>query len=652
MPTMDEMQLSVATRDVCCRQLVLAGPGTGKTETVARRLAHLLDHGTGPGQILVLSFSRSAVRTLTRRLESFAVDSEAMADLRHVSIRTFDSWAFRLLRRLDSTPADLLRQTHDENIATLTTLLWSEGPADIAALLNPVRHVIVDEFQDLAGVRGNLVLALLHFLAPPKDQGCGFTVLGDEAQAIYGFALRQQQEGDLTGITTRELIARIRADYAGELVEAPLTTNYRAVEKWAKVADLLRQILLRGTGPKAKLNAIRKVVGRLSVRKVVQAADPDRIRNGGSAAILTRTNGQAIRVWQQVMGQACEGPGIDVHIGGRAQSTTVPPWLGAVLGRFRGSTVTRSKFHKLYRHVLGSDAVLAGALDAPGSEPAWEALVRAAGAGGQDSSIDLCTLRERLDWPDLFPDDGGAEGAQLSIMTIHQSKGREFNDVSLLEQDEDADMPETAEEVMEEASVIFVAMTRAQRSLQQLTSDGLYPLWPRTFEKGRRLRWHNRARSWHNLEMGLRGDVDPRGFVDLRLHETETAVAGVQELLCSQAASLRGRKVVLRKAPYPPGSHKKFAYKILLQEQQGGNEKLLGVTTPQVTFDILNVVGEGYGLPSVIYNLRITGVVTLGLRGDDTADLAPDWAASGLWLGVNIYGTGDFKPYRWKGGQQ
>ena len=110
--------------------------------------------------------------------------------------------------------------------------------------------------------------------------------------------------------------------------------------------------------------------------------------------------------------------------------------------------------------------------------------------------------------------------------------------------------------------------------------------------------------------------------------------------------------MVLRKTPYPPGSHKKFAYEIRLQEEQGGDERLLGMTTTQVTFDILKVMGKGYVLPSAIYNLRITGVVTLGLRGDDTVDLAPDWAASGLWLGVNIYGTGDFKPYKWKGGQQ
>jgi superfamily I DNA/RNA helicase len=36
----DEKQAEVARRDAGARQLVLAGPGTGKTETVALRLRH------------------------------------------------------------------------------------------------------------------------------------------------------------------------------------------------------------------------------------------------------------------------------------------------------------------------------------------------------------------------------------------------------------------------------------------------------------------------------------------------------------------------------------------------------------------------------------------------------------------------------------
>ena len=40
--------------------LVIAGAGSGKTNTLAHRVAHLLLHGADPGRILLLTFSRRA----------------------------------------------------------------------------------------------------------------------------------------------------------------------------------------------------------------------------------------------------------------------------------------------------------------------------------------------------------------------------------------------------------------------------------------------------------------------------------------------------------------------------------------------------------------------------------------------------------------
>ena len=48
--------------------LVIAGAGSGKTNTLAHRVAHLLVKGADPHRILLLTFSRRAASEMTRRV--------------------------------------------------------------------------------------------------------------------------------------------------------------------------------------------------------------------------------------------------------------------------------------------------------------------------------------------------------------------------------------------------------------------------------------------------------------------------------------------------------------------------------------------------------------------------------------------------------
>src|ERR1700749_3372253 len=47
--------------------LIVGGAGTGKTDTLAHRVAHLVIHGVDPGRILMLTFTRRAATELRRR---------------------------------------------------------------------------------------------------------------------------------------------------------------------------------------------------------------------------------------------------------------------------------------------------------------------------------------------------------------------------------------------------------------------------------------------------------------------------------------------------------------------------------------------------------------------------------------------------------
>jgi DNA helicase-2/ATP-dependent DNA helicase PcrA len=85
--------------------LVIAGAGTGKTMTLAHRVAHLIISGVSPERILLLTFTRRAAQEMMRRVD--AIVRQAMAANDSTSLPasvlpwsgTFHSIANRLLRR-------------------------------------------------------------------------------------------------------------------------------------------------------------------------------------------------------------------------------------------------------------------------------------------------------------------------------------------------------------------------------------------------------------------------------------------------------------------------------------------------------------------------------------------------------------------------
>ena len=85
--------------------LIVAGAGTGKTNTLAHRVAWLVLAGVEPDRILLLTFTRRAAQEMTRRaqrivdasLRERAGDAQRWRELRWAG--TFHSIANRLLRQ-------------------------------------------------------------------------------------------------------------------------------------------------------------------------------------------------------------------------------------------------------------------------------------------------------------------------------------------------------------------------------------------------------------------------------------------------------------------------------------------------------------------------------------------------------------------------
>ena len=276
--------------------LVLAGAGTGKTSTLAARVAALLERGVPPERVCLLTFSRRASTEMLARAGRMADPALAA----RVVGGTFHAVATQLLRRygsligldpgfsvLDSADTTELiglvrhdlglsgtvgpRFPRKETLASILShvanaqvklsdvlahsfpwcaediegiravfsaytvrkraqqlcdfddlllLVRAIGTSDVGrkSLESLFDHVLVDEYQDVNRIQVDLVDLL-------RPGGTGLSVVGDDAQAIYGFRA-----------ATTAAIAEFPDRYASAVV-IRLEHNYRSTPPILAVAN-------------------------------------------------------------------------------------------------------------------------------------------------------------------------------------------------------------------------------------------------------------------------------------------------------------------------------------------------------------------------------------------------------------------------------
>ena len=105
--------------------MVVAGPGTGKTEFLVRRVGRIVERGVAsPAEIVVVSFSRRATARLGRRIED-QVGATAVP----VDVTTFHSLAIRLVEAATGGHRPLPLTT-PEQVGVVREVLADEDPED------------------------------------------------------------------------------------------------------------------------------------------------------------------------------------------------------------------------------------------------------------------------------------------------------------------------------------------------------------------------------------------------------------------------------------------------------------------------------------------------------------------------------------------
>ncbi|MBS0354680.1 MAG: ATP-dependent helicase [Proteobacteria bacterium] len=147
--------------------LIIAGAGSGKTNTLAHRVAHLLAHGADPSRILLLTFSRRAADELARRVQRIA----AKVSPRHAQLAatgfpwagTFHSVGARLLREYaGAIGLDAAFTIHDrEDSADLMNLVRHELGLSTKGKRFPLKGTCLSIYSAVVNTRAPLTDVLL-----------------------------------------------------------------------------------------------------------------------------------------------------------------------------------------------------------------------------------------------------------------------------------------------------------------------------------------------------------------------------------------------------------------------------------------------------------------------------------------------------------
>lgn len=335
--------------------LIVAGPGTGKTHTLVRRIAQCVPALKADEQILAITFTNKAAAQMQERLGVLGVASDK------VFTGTFHAFCLKLLRdhweqtalpkefkiaseddaqaigftkaaleRIRVIKSTQLVISSDEEYKNYQRALRQKGLIDFDDILREalalledeevaaqVRRrycrICVDEYQDINVVQN----ALLKVLAGPSGL---ITAIGDPHQSIYGFRgsevkLFHRFAQDFPGAQTLQLTENYRSSAnlltASSQVIAAANARERSAEQFELIAKMRSQgklVIHEAATDRAEADYIAG-----QIEKLVGGMDMLSARGAGATfgdiAILYRLNAQ-----RHVIAQALEHLGIPYKV--------------------------------------------------------------------------------------------------------------------------------------------------------------------------------------------------------------------------------------------------------------------------------------------------------------------------------------------------
>ena len=479
--------------------LVVAGPGTGKTLTIIRRIAYLIHGGVEPASIAAVTFTNRAAKEMRERADSLLGDmgetvfigtlhllglkilQEALPDSFVICDREEQMGLLKSLTKGSTLSpeeaADRISRVKgliedlDDDVrsiyAAYQSALFERGALDFDDLVSVpleffkddrllgkyrqrIKHIIVDEYQDINPAQ----CELLRLLA---GDGGNICAVGDSDQAIYAF--RGADVRNFINFEERFNGARridLRDSYrsTGTILNASsimIRNNASRIDKEVRpVKDGGSRITVVSVPDERSegdivVDEIEARIGGSSHYKRMRSDFRREFSQGpygfSDFAVIYRTNAQA-----KALEEAFSEAGIPCQVIGRKASRKRKEAAEAI-ARFRNSgQIPEESIEALCKELGLADK---GTFDTPDH------------TGRATEMINLLSL--------LTPaDDFDPRGDAVALMTLHMAKGLEFK-VVFIAGVEDGLIPYTMAkapaDVEEERRLLYVGMTRAQEEL-------------------------------------------------------------------------------------------------------------------------------------------------------------------------------------------
>ncbi|WP_323772401.1 RecQ family ATP-dependent DNA helicase [Antarctobacter sp.] len=451
--------------------LVLAGPGSGKTRVLVHRIAYLIRvRREDPRSILVLSYNRHAAVEIRARLRHLVGD-EAFG----VTVSTCHAMAMRLVgasfagsqaesRDFDGIVMEAVRLLNGDGLSK------AEAEAQRETLIQGYRWILVDEYQDIGAEEYALIAAVAGRSIDDEDMKLSLFAVGDDDQNIYAFA----------GASIK-FIGQFEQDYRAK--PEFLVENYRSTRHIIEASNTV----IAGARGRMKLGhdiTIDRKRRKDAPGGVMEACDPvghgrvqllqcppgDRMQAVAAVSELQRLaalesgwswsrTAIVARNWRQLapVRAYAEAQGIPVEMANESLPS---------LWRLREMRHFIDRIGRDRIRVLGVTDLLDVVNDMPRNR--WTDLIaEGIAALAQEIGTAQVSVPDLTEWFGEWARDARGEQRGLLLMTAHRAKGLEFDDVVIL--NGGWDRPSRNEDLDAPCRLLYVAMTRARRSLAVMT---------------------------------------------------------------------------------------------------------------------------------------------------------------------------------------